>query len=386
METVKGFNDYTGQEAIKREKITEVLVKNFRLYGFEPAEAPIIEYEEFVKGDNQNDEAVSDIYKLKDKGARNLALRYEVTFQLKRLAKNKKLPYKRYQIGPVFRDEPSSSNRVRQFTQCDVDTVGSSAKDEAEILALTQKIFKELKIQAEIQVNSRKLLNSVIKSLGIDNTEFVLREIDKLDKQGEDNVKQSLSKFIEKPKIIKLFKALSQSLSSFKKFEGYKELKEVFDLCELYKVKVVFKPTLARGLSYYNGTVFEAKTREFKETLGGGGSYMINNTQSTGISFGIERISQLSKLDPENEKILIISIKQDKKAILLAEKLRKQGKSVIISDKITKALEYANSYNISQVIFLGEKEIKSKKYKIKDMKTGKELLVSEKELVEKLKN
>ena len=113
METVKGFKDVLGGEALKREKIREILTNNFRLYGFEYAETPTIEYEEFVKKGNENDEVISDIFRLKDKGNRNLALRYELTFPLKRIAKNKKLPYKRYQIGSVFRDEPISSNRFR---------------------------------------------------------------------------------------------------------------------------------------------------------------------------------------------------------------------------------------------------------------------------------
>src|SRR3989344_7121688 len=148
MEPVKGFSDYTGEEALKREKIIENLIRNFKLYGFNPEETPVIEQEDFVKGENEFDEAVSDIFKLKDKGNRDLALRYELTFQLKRTAKNKKLPYKRYQIGYVFRDEPVSSNRVRQITQADVDVVGSDVKNEAEILSLTGKIMKELKINA----------------------------------------------------------------------------------------------------------------------------------------------------------------------------------------------------------------------------------------------
>ena len=218
-ETVRGFQDFTGEDAVKREKIREILVKNFELYGFEPAETPIIEQEEFVKGDNEYDEAVSDIFKLKDKGQRNLALRYELTFQLKRIAQNKKLPYKRYQIGYVFRDEPISANRFRQFTQCDVDTIGSSVKEEAEILALTSRIMKELKIDSEIQLNSRKLMNSAIKSLGIENVEFVLRELDKVEKQGEDQVKSEMAKFIEKDKIVKLFKMLDNKISFFKKYE-----------------------------------------------------------------------------------------------------------------------------------------------------------------------
>src|SRR3990167_7800987 len=123
---VKGFRDFSGKEAEIREEIRNTIVRTFERYGFEPVETPVIESEEFVKQGNQEDEAISDIFKLKDKGGRNLALRYEFTFQLKRLMRNKKLPYKRYQIGPVFRDEPTASNRFRQFTQCDVDIVGSS--------------------------------------------------------------------------------------------------------------------------------------------------------------------------------------------------------------------------------------------------------------------
>jgi histidyl-tRNA synthetase len=378
IETVKGFQDFTGEEAEKREAIIKILKKNFELYGFEPAETPIIEFEEFVKGNNEYDEAVSDIFRLKDKGNRNLALRYEFTFQLKRIAQNKKLPYKRYQIGPVFRDEPTSSNRFRQFTQCDIDIIGSETKDEAEILVLTSKIMKDLGIKSVIQVNNRKLINSLIKSLGIENAEFVLREIDKIDKQGEDAIKSNLAKFIDKITIIKLFKTLEKPLSYFKKLEGYKELKQLIDLCKLYNVEVKFNPKIVRGLSYYNGTVFEMPAIA-------GGSYLINGIQSTGISFGLERISQLTKIKSENKKILVISIKQDDKAIKLAEKLRKQQVPCIIQDKVSKALDYANSYNIPYVIFIGSEEVKKKKYKFKDMKTGKEEFLNEKDLLERLK-
>src|SRR3989344_3267626 len=130
-ENVKGFKDYSGEESKKRAEIKKILVETFEKYGFEPAETPTIEYEEFVRGENKNDDAVSDIFKLQDKGKRELALRYEFTFQLKRLMQNKKLPYKRYQIGVVFRDEPVSQNRFREFTQCDIDTIGSTIKDDA---------------------------------------------------------------------------------------------------------------------------------------------------------------------------------------------------------------------------------------------------------------
>ncbi len=385
-DTVKGFDDFTGEESIKREKIKEILIRNFKNYGFEPAETPIIEYEEFVKGNNQYDEAVSDIFRLRDKGQRNLALRYELTFQLKRLARNKKLPYKRYQIGEVFRDEPTSSNRFRQFTQCDPDIIGSNIKDEAEILSLTSKICKELGIKAEIQVNNRKLLNSIIKSLSITNAEFVIREIDKLDKQGEDAVKSNLAKFIAKDRILALLELLAKPLDFFKRLEGYKETKELINLCKAYGVDVKFSPALARGLSYYNGSIFEIKTKEMKETICAGGSYLVNGIQSTGVSFGLERLSQLAKIKIDEKKILVISIGEDEKAVKLAEKIRKINMPCVLwAEKgVSKALDYANSYKIPYIIFIGEKEAKKKKLKLRDMKTGKEKMLSEKELIENL--
>ena len=385
VETVKGFSEYSGEEALKREKIKEILIKNFKMFGFEPVETPIIEFEEFVKGDNEFDEAVSDTFKLKDRGERKLALRYEFTFQLKRLANNKKLPYKRYQIGEVFRDEPTSSNRFRQITQCDIDVIGSFVKEEAEILFIVSSVLKQLGIKTEITINSRKLLNSIIKKLGITNTEFVIREIDKLDKIGEDQVKSNLAKFIEKKEIINLMKMLDKNLTFFKKFEGYKEIKELIDLCRKYKVRVKFSPTLARGLSYYNGSVFEIKTKEMKESICGGGSYLINGIQSTGISLGLERLSQLAKIKVDNKKILIISIEQDKKAIQLADKIRKLDiPCSIMYGKPGKALDYANSYKIPYVIFLGKDEAKKKKIKLRNMKTGKEKLIPEKELIKSI--
>ena len=382
-ETVKGFSDYSGEEAEKREKIREILARNFQLYGFEPAETPIIEYEDFVKGENEYDEAVSSIFKLQDKGKRNLALRYELTFQLKRLAKNKKLPYKRYQIGEVFRDEPTSANRFRQFTQCDIDIIGSNAKDEAEVMALVSRVFKELGISIVINVNSRKLMNEILEEQGITEKDRnnVIKEVDKADKLSEAEVKDNLKKY-KAEGILAVFK---KPAPYFKKYVAYSEILELERYCKMYDISVNFQPSLARGLSYYNGSVFEVKTAGMKETIAGGGSYIINGIQSTGISLGIERLSQLAKIKLENERILIISIKQDKKAIQLAEKLRKLERSVVIMDKISKALEYANSRGIPYAVFVGEEEVKKKKFKLRDMKTGKEKMLSEKGIIEELK-
>jgi len=366
---VKGFKDFTGEEAQKRVEIKKVLVETFEEFGFEPAETPLIEYEEFVKGGNSDDEAVSDIFKLQDKGKRKLALRYELTFPLKRLMKNKKLPYKRYQIGEVFRDEPVSSNRFRQFTQCDVDIGSAEIRDEAEIIALTKNVLDKLGIDFVIYFNNRKLLNEILDEQKIKDKEQVMREIDKLDKLSDKEVGANLKKY-NAEKVLQIFK---KPESYFKKYEAYKEIQELREYCKAYDVAPVFQPSLVRGLSYYNGTVFEIKIKGMKETICAGGSYIFNNIQFTGISFGLDRLLDLTKIKSAREKYLIISLNQDKEAIKIARKLRKKGENTtLFYGKPSKALEYANSYKIGKVIFVGDKEVKSKKFKVKDMKSGKE--------------
>lgn len=369
-ELVKGFNDYVDESAFKRAEIKKILVETFEKYGFEPVETPLVEYKEFVQGDNEKDEAVSDIFKLKDKGNRELALRYEFTFQLKRLMVNKKLPFKRYQIGEVFRDEPISANRYRQFVQCDVDVVGSSIKDEAEILSLTSEILTKLGIDFKIYFGNRKLLNEILNNVGIkDNTEDVLREIDKLDKLSEKEVRENLKKF----KAEKVLDELNKPLKEFEKYSSYKEVKELKEVLKNYDVKVEFLPNLVRGLSYYNGNVFEIKTKKMKESITAGGSYDFNNVQCTGISFGLDRLASLAKISELNNKILVVSLNEDKQAIKIANDLRALNNRVsIFYGKPSKAMEYANSYKYNQVIFVGAEEVKKKQFKVKDMKTGKE--------------
>ncbi len=377
-ETVKGFSDFIGGEAQKRAEVKKIIEETFGVYGFEPAETPIVEYEEFVRGENPDDEAVSDIFKLQDKGKRKLALRYEFTFQLKRIAKNKKLPYKRYQIGPVFRDEPVSSNRFRQFTQCDVDIIGSTIKDEAEILAISSDIFKKLNIPITININNRKLLNEILDKEGVKKKQEVIKEIDKLDKLSESEIKSNLKKY-NAEKVLQIFKKPEKY---FEKYDSYDEIKLLKKLCADYKIKINFQPSLARGLSYYNGSVFEIKTKQMKETITAGGSFLVEGTQATGISFGLDRLTALAKIQLPKIQYMIISINQDKAAIKIAQELRAGGKSTILFyGKPSKALEYANSLGIEKVIFVGEKEVKSKKFKVKDMKDGKEKIVGAGEFI-----
>jgi len=367
METIKGFKDKTGKEAEKASFIREVIKQTFERYNFQEAETPIIEDEKFVKGDS-SDDVISDIFKLQDKGKRNLALRYEFTFQLKRIAQNQKLPFKRFQIGPVFRDEPVQGNRLRQFTQCDIDTVGADIKDEAEILAATKDILDALKIKSTIYVNNRKLLNEILEEQGIKNKVEVIRELDKLDKLPVLEVKENLKKLNAE----KILSILKKPKESFRKYKSFSEIEKLAKYCKYYGFEIVFAPFLARGLSYYVGSVFEIKSN-IKETICGGGTYKVGDVLASGISFGIERLMAVTKVLIDIEKMLVVSLNQDKRAISLARQLKRKGKNVsVYFGKPSKALEYANSYGIKKVILVGAREIKIRKFKIKDMDTGKE--------------
>ena len=369
---VKGFKDKVEKEAEKAALIREVAKQTFEKYNFQEIETPIIEYESFVQGENEKDEAVSDIFKLQDKGKRRLALRYEFTFQLKRIAKNKKIPFKRFQIGPVFRDEPITGNRLRQFTQCDIDTIGASIKDQAEILAVVKEILDSLKINFTIYINNRRLLNEILDEQGIKQKENAIRELDKLDKLPEKQVRENLKKIGAE----NLMALVKKPKEFFRKYSSYSGIEKLIRYCKYYGVNVVFQPTLARGLSYYTGNIFEIKSN-IKEKICGGGSYLIGDIESSGISFSIERLMAVSNILIDINKTLIVSLDEDKKAIEISEKLRKQGENVsVFFGKPTKALEYANSYGIKKVIFVGKKEIEKKKFLIKNLQTGKEVTLT----------
>ncbi|MEK6801009.1 MAG: histidine--tRNA ligase [Nanoarchaeota archaeon] len=401
--TVKGFQDIMPPYSLKRDAVKKIVEKWFKLYGFVPIETPVIEFDELMRSDvlpsEEADEAVSERFKLEDRGGRKLGLRYEFTFQLSRIFKenpNLKIPLKRYQIGEVFRDEPTSSDRFRQFTQCDIDIVGDpSIKADIECLSAFSEILKELKINAEIVVNNRALLNSIVESVEIKHVKNVIKELDKLDKLGPDQVKINLKKYASTNQVITLFKLLDKSLEFFEKnaFQGVESLTELFSLCKKYDVKIKFNPFLARGLSYYTGNIFEIK-EEGKSALAGGGrydktigKYLAKEIPSVGISFGLERLTESANIEtPPAAQTIIISINQDNESIKLATKLRKQNISCSIEfGRPGKGLEYANSQSIPYAIFIGEEEMKIKKIKLRDLKSGKESMLSESQLIKELK-
>ncbi len=403
VDTVKGFKDYLPPESLKKEAVKKIIEQQFQLHGFIPIETPIIEFDELMKPDilasEEEDSAVSERFKLKDRAGRNLGLRYEFTFQLARLLKqnpNIKLPFLRYQIGPVFRDEPIGASRFRQFIQCDADIIGDASFDaDTECLSLTKDILQALKIKNQIiEINNRKLLQSIIESTEITSIKEVMRELDKIDKLGEDIVKANLRKYADGNQVLTLFKLLEKDISFFKEnaFDGATDLIELQKKCKNYGIPVKINPLLVRGFSYYTGTIFEIGEPGKPAISAGGrydklvGKYLNREIPAVGTSFGLERMSELANISPEPIPIvLLISLNQPLEAIKLAKKLRKDNISCLLShDKVNKALEYANSYTIPWVIFLGEQEIQKGKLKLRNMSSGEESFLMENQLLKKL--
>ncbi len=396
LETVKGFRDILYPDSLKRQKIREIIEKNFRLFGFMPVETSTIEYDEFAKGDNEKDEAVSDRFRVKDKGGRELSLRYEFTFQLKRIFKenpNIKLPFRRYQIGYNFRDEPITKDRYREFMQCDADIIGEEdVIADAECLLLGDKICRDIGIKYELVINDRKLLDSILEKAEIKNKELISKELDKIAKIGEEEVRENLAKLESKQKIENLFELLKEDLKYFtkEKFDGAEELNKLIKLCKKNKVNVKFSAFLVRGFSYYTGTIFEAYSKEIKGSIFAGGryddltgKYLNRKIPAVGISFG--RILDYPNIEVNNASCLVISIDQDDESFELVKKLREDGISCFLMKKINKGLDYAAKLNIPFVAFLGKDEIRKKRIKLRDMKSGKERMLDLKELVESLR-
>jgi histidyl-tRNA synthetase len=402
VDTVKGFQDYLPPESLKREAVRKIIEKNFKLHGFVPIETPVIEFDEIMKGENLNeeDEAVSDRFRLQDRAGRKLGLRYEFTFQLARIFKqnpNIKLPFRRYQIGEVFRDEPIGHGRFRQFVQCDADIIGDSSIDaDAECLLLVKDIFDELKIKSEFHVNNRKLLKAIIESVQITDLKNVMKELDKIDKIGADQVKSNLRKYADPNQIITLFKLLEKNLSFFiqNAFDGAGELATLVEKCRDAGIKEVkINLAMVRGLGYYTGNVFEIKTNGGKDTISAGGrydnvvgKYLGKPIPAVGISFGLDRISEIANIKVETTKAMLISIDKDRQMMKIAKLLRKEGVSCLTtSEKPGKALELANSLGIQKAVFIGEAEVHMKKFKLRDMKSGEEKMLSESRLISALK-
>lgn len=418
---VRGTFDYLPKDMIIRNKITDVLRKNFEKYGYLPIETPMLNYYDLLSYKYSDDaEILSEVYKLTDQGNRNLGLRYDLTVPFCKvvgLTKDLTLPFRRYEIGKVFRNGPIKAGRTREFYQCDIDVVGIDNRYiEAEQMYMAINTFKDLGIDVNCKYNNRKLMSGLILESGIseDKIEKVISIIDKKEKVSSEALIDMLeSAEINTSSINKLLDLFNKDIEYFQNIEnknellleGINELIEINEYIDSLGIKdnCIFTPTLARGLSIYTGIVFEFfdKKERITSAIGGGGRYnkIITNFMdngnlypAVGLSFGLEPIFVLLKEEYKNISpidVYMVPLNTNIETLKLASELRNNNVKVLIEmnkKKISKCFEFAERENFKYVMIIGEDEINSNTFKIKDMTKKEEYSLSKEELLKLLTN
>jgi len=429
-QTPRGTRDFLPEEMIKRNFIINTFKKVFENYGFSPFETPAFEdFELLAAKGSGGDEIKDQIYYFKDKSNRELGLRFDLTVPMARVvANNPQLPkpFKRYCIARAWRYEEIRKDRFREFWQCDVDSVGSSSMEsDAEILAVAVDSLKALGFKKfNIKLNNRKILSALIDYVDVPKKKKydVFRAIDKLDNFGEDTVKDELKEVGLRPKqrkelleLIKMegspeemIKKAEKILQSAIGFEGLSELKQIVEISKSYGFidRIVIDFSLARGLDYYTGPIFEVIDTSGKNigSLAGGGRYdeLIElfggrSTPATGISLGIERIvevmeqEKMFKLPKTKIKVFVANVNEDVKTntIEIANQLRDEGipcQIDLMNRNLKKQLEFADSMDIPFSLIIGPDEVKKKTVKLRDMKKREESTLKLGKVIKKLKS
>lgn len=415
--TLPGFMELMPNEQILFNQMKQNIEKVYQKFGFLPLDTPILELSEVLLA-KAGGETEKQIYRF-EKGNTDISMRFDLTVPLsKYVAKNYgnlSFPFRRYQIGKVYRGERTQKGRYREFYQCDIDIIGDeelSVINDAELPSVIYNIFKELGFDDfTICINNRKILNGLFESLGQkDNAEEILRIIDKIEKIGKEAVIEELEKIeVSKEAIDEIISFIEIKGTTDEKIQKLHELNiqnEIFRLGleELTQViKYVrnfgipeksFKLdlTIARGLDYYTGTVYETFLNKYREigSICSGGRYenlaeyyTDKKLPGVGISIGLTRLfyklNELNLIKAEKKsvaEVLIVPMIQDLSVpIRIANNLRDKGinTEVFLNDKKLKAkMKYADKLEIPNVIVVGEDEVNSGVVKIKDMITGNE--------------
>ncbi|HAJ77943.1 MAG TPA: histidine--tRNA ligase [Clostridiales bacterium] len=406
---LKGTFDFLPEKQYVRNQIIDTLKKNFEEYGYLPLETPILNEFDLLKYKySEGAEILHEVYRLTDQGKRDIGLRYDLTVPFcKVIALNKDLtmPFRRYEIGRVFRDGPVKAGRTREFYQCDVDVVGVDGRFiEIEQMQMVAKSFKELGIDIVIKWNNRKLMTGILEYFGFKVEQFdaVISLIDRLEKISRKELLDEFVKFgLNEEKVNNLLDLFAISLKDYKALaeasvianlkEGVSECLEIESYIQKLNLQNVceFSPTLARGLGIYTGTVFEFfdKEKRITSSLGGGGRYnkiitnFMDNGQeypACGLSFGLEPIYYIlsQKVAPSFVDVLIIPMGTEIDSLKIAESLRNAGVKTVVElsgRKVKKAFDYANKQKIKYVMVVGENEINSALYSLKNMETGEQV-------------
>ena len=415
--TLPGFMELLPSEQILFNQMKSTIEDTYKRFGFLPLDTPVIELSEVLLA-KAGGETEKQIYRF-NKGDHDLSLRFDLTVPLaKYVAKNYgnlSFPFRRYQIGKVYRGERTQKGRFREFYQCDIDIIGDGELDlinDAELPSVIYTIFTKLGFQNfTIRINNRKILNGLFESLELtDKATEILRIIDKIDKIGKDAVIEELEKIeVNKEAINKIMEFIAIEGTSDEKLEKLKELKienETYKkgveeleyvvkhmrLFEIPENNFSVDLTIARGLDYYTGTVYETFLNDYRElgSVCSGGRYenlaehyTDKKLPGVGISIGLTRLfyklneMNLIKADKKSvADVLIIPMVEDLSVpIKIANKLRKEGKNteIYLNNKKLKAkFKYADKLEIPYVVIIGEHEIKERKYTLKNMKTGEE--------------
>ena len=419
LRNVKGSTDYSPREQYIRNYISDTLKRVFEKYGFKPLQTPILCYYDLLalKYDEEND-IFKEVNNVTDQGNRNLALRYDLTVPFAKyiaINQNTKMPFKRYEIGEVFRNGPVKLGRDREFIQCDVDSVGIEGQlVEAEFVALYVEAYQNLGIDIVIKYNNRKFLSGIIIEAGIPEelvTETIT-VIDKFEKLTKPELEKEFQKLgLNSEQMEKLFMYLNMDADQLINIEngnevlakGIEELNTLKNYIEKLGLLeyVQFAPSLARGQEYYTGTVFEVYVKDgsITSSIGGGGRYdkmitdFINNGTTypaVGVSFGLNVIYEILKDREEfTEKALtdiyIIPMGTEIECLKIAQTLRNAGYKVEVemkNRKMKKALDYANTEHIPYVFILGEDELANNCIAVKNMEEKTQVQISIDNIVE----
>lgn len=409
-QTLKGFRDFLPAQKRRRDYVMKKIVEVFELFGFDPLETPTLEYASLLLG-KYGKEADKLMYTFKDRGGREVALRYDQTVPSARVLVQyqNQLPkyFRRYQIQNVFRADNPQKGRYREFTQCDIDIFGSTSPiADAEIIAATYFAFKNVGYpRVQILLNNRQTLFSSLKPFTNKKVDIfsLIQSIDKLEKLGKEKVMaEVVDKGLTKEQAEKALVSIQSAKIS-------KNLQEILDYTiglGVPKEALVFSPMLARGLDYYTGMIFEVMLPEYTAgSCGGGGRYdkLIKElggieVPAVGIAFGFDRMvdaAQTLNIIPEENagtKVLVTVFNQElvKRSLAMAKKLRDANISAEVlpssTDKLDKQLKYADRKKIPYVVIIGPEELEKNVVKLKDMKTGEQKEMRVKEVIEKLSN
>lgn len=390
-QTLKGFRDFLPKEAKKRQYVQDILKGVFESYGFEPLETPALEYEDVLLG-KYGEEGDKLMYRFEDNGKRKVALRYDQTVPLSRVvaqySNELPMPFKRYQMQNVWRAENTQKGRFREFLQCDADIIGSNSPlSDAEVIAVAAKSIEKLGFKNyKIIINDRLVFKDISKGAII--------AIDKLKKIGKEGVVSELmlKEKLSKEKAEEIINKIEQAKETEKISEIFSSLKDL----GLEESRYEFLPTLARGLDYYTGLIFEIEIEGYTagSVCGGGrydnliGTFAGRDIPAVGFAFGFDRLMEAMEelnLFPANlttTKVLVSIFSKDlkDKSIEVCSQLRSSNINTELyldeNAKMEKQLKYADQKGIPYVVIIGPEEAEKNMVTLKNLKTRQQKTVT----------